>query len=293
MRKSYFIINPDSGNKQGKKLIPRINELWKKADIAYEVYITRDHTDIAVGVSNAILIEATEIIVAGGDGTILAIVNALDGYSISLGIIPCGTGNDFARSNGINLNSEKAISDILDHCITRKINIGKCNGFHFLNVASVGIDAAIVQRTKKVKKWVSGPLAYLISSIIEIIWYTPLEVTLTIEGESYQRTVELVAIANGKYYGGGMMIAPMADSTDGYFDVVMIRSMKKLRLIRLLPTLYSGSHLRESEVEIFKSKRIQIDFSSPQDLNLDGELSRTNHVSIEVEKYNIDIISAL
>lgn len=293
MRKSYFIINPDSGSRQGKKLIPRINELWEKANIAFEVYITKDHTDIAVGVSNAMLIEATEIIVAGGDGTILAIVNALDGYSIPLGIIPCGTGNDFARSNGINLNSEKAILDILDPRITKKINIGKCNGSHFLNVASVGIDAAIVQQTQKVKKWIRGPLAYLISSIIEIIWYNPLDVTLTIEGECYHRTVELVAIANGKYYGGGMMIAPMADSADGCFDVVMIRSMKKFRLIRLLPTLYSGTHLRESEVEIFKSNRVQIDFTSPTDLNLDGELSSATHVSIELEMYNITIYTTL
>lgn len=293
MRKSFFIINPDSGSRQGKKLIPLINELWEKAGIAYEVYITRDHADIAVGVSKAKLIEATEIIVAGGDGTILAIVNALDGYSIPLGIIPCGTGNDFARSNGINLNSEKAISDILNPRIKRKVNIGKCNGSHFLNVASVGIDAAIVHRTNKVKKWVSGPLAYLISSIIEIIWYAPLDVTLTIEGESYQRTVELVAIANGKYYGGGMMIAPMADSTDGYFDVVMIRSMKKFRLLRLLPTLYLGTHLRESEVEIFKSDKIQINISSPIDLNLDGELSSATHVSIEVEMYNIGIYTSI
>lgn len=290
MRKSYFIINPASGKGQGLKIVTRIEENWTSAGIDFQIHITRNHGDIAVGVENACRAGATEIIIGGGDGTILAVVNALAGREVPIGIVPCGSGNDFARSNGLPLDAEQALHLLLNARQVKEIDIGKCNGIYFLNVASVGIDAAIVRRTLQIKKWIRGPLVYLVASIIEIFFYTPMRIEIDVDGRSYHRIIELAAVANGKYYGGGMKIAPLADATDGMYEVVLISQMKKQRLLRLLPTLYSGAHVREPEVEVMAGKTITLHMACRSVINLDGELTAGSVMILEEPDHKISLL---
>lgn len=293
MRKSFFIVNPESGKKQGLRIVGTIEELWSQNKVRFQIYITKNHADIASGVHKALSEEATEIIVVGGDGTLLAVVNALEDVPIPIGIIPCGTGNDFARTQGLSLQVETAILHMLNWSNIKKVDVGKSDGSCFLNVASIGIDAEIVKRTQQVKKWAFGSVVYLISSLIEIMVYRPLDISLCIDGVEYQRTVELVAVANGRYYGGGMKIAPMADPTDGMYDVVLARKMKRLRLVQLLPKLYSGGHVGEPEVEIFRGQNIKIKSTQNTSINLDGELTYGNLLAIMRSNSKIAIIDII
>ncbi len=291
MRKTLFIVNPEAGKKEGKHLKSKIEKLWTQGKIGYEIYITQDHADISAGVEKAKAESFTEIIVVGGDGTLLAVVNALGDHAIPIGVIPCGTGNDFVRSQSIDLDINQALMIALTSDAVKDVDIGRCNSTGFLNIASVGIDAAIVKRTQSVKKWIKSPLAYLIASIIEIITYEPIQITLTIDGQVYHRRIELVAISNGRYYGGGMKIAPMANPSDGFYDLIVINKMKKRRLLWLLPRLYEGTHITEPEVEIFKGQNIQIASEAELNINMDGELTRGKLMNIEKPVRKIYIMS--
>ncbi len=293
MRRSFFVLNPASGSKQGMKIRGTIDDLWTQNGIWHEIYVTKDHGDIASAVKTAIAKNATEIIIVGGDGTLLAVVNALEGVAIPIGIIPCGTGNDFARTQGLPMQVEAALFNVLGWNIKRPVDIGRSSGSYFLNVASIGIDASIVKRTGQIRKWARGPAVYFLSSLIEIVNYKPLVISLCIDGIEYERTIELVAVANGCYYGGGMKIAPMANPTDGVYDVVLANKMSRLRLIQLLPKLYTGSHIGEPEIEIFHGRNIKISALKNTPINLDGELTEGNHLIVNASDSKIDIVTKI
>lgn len=269
-----------------------IEDLWLQNGIAFEIYVTKNHADIAVAVQRYIKSDANELIVVGGDGTLLAAVNALEDLSMPIGIVPCGTGNDFARTHGISLQADHALKNLLHWEATKDIDVGNSNGSHFLNVASIGIDAEIVKRTHQVRKWIRGPMVYLVSSIIEILFYKPLNISLSVDGHEFDRTIELVAVANGCCYGGGMKIAPMADPADGVYNVILAKKMNRLRLICLLPKLYAGSHVGEPEVEIYSGKDILIKLESDVTINMDGELTQGSILSINESKRKVRIITS-
>lgn len=289
MRKSFFIVNPASGNKKAVQLVALIEAIWSENEIPHEIYVTENHEDISRGVMLASKFNASEIIVLGGDGTILAVVNAQHDKSIPIGIIPCGTGNDFIRSQKMHRDPVAALRGLVDADKIESVDIGCCNGSYFINVASVGIDAAIVKRTQQLKKWFKGPFVYLLASIIEILRYQPQVLSMTIDGVHYKDSVELVAIANGRFYGGGMEIAPMANTSDGMFDIILIPKMKRYKLLRLLPTLYSGEHIDVPEVKVYRGREIIINSTTPFDANIDGEYFSERQITIQprVEKLNI------
>jgi len=291
MRKTYFLINPEAGKKQGRKLSTYIEKLWRSEGVSYKICMTKSHSDIALCVDQALKGDATEIIIAGGDGTLLEAITALNGSSIPIGVIPCGTGNDFIRSHKIGTEIGAALETALKAENLKTVDVGNCNGSYFLNVASIGIDAAIVKRTARFKKWLKGPLVYLVASIVEIFNDHSRQVSILIDGVSYERTVEMVVIANGRFYGGGMEIAPMADPTDGFYDIIVVKKMTRLRLLQLLPTLYPGKHIREPEVEIFKGRSIQIHSKEMMTINRDGELSEGFSVEIKKTTETIQIIT--
>jgi len=291
MRKTYFVINPESGKKQGRELSTQIKKLWENEGISYDICMTNSHSDIAVCVDKALKDGATEIIIAGGDGTLLEAVSALNGKRIPIGVIPCGTGNDFIRSHTIGTKINEALMTALKAENLKTVDVGNCNGSYFLNVASIGIDAAIVKRTESIKRWLKGPLVYLAASVVEIFNNHFRQVSILIDGVCYERIVEMVVIANGRFYGGGMKIAPMADPTDGFYDILVVNKMTRLRLLNLLPSLYSGKHIGEPEVEVFKGRTVQIHSKEMMTINRDGELCDGHLLEIEEMTLTMQIIT--
>jgi len=171
------------------------------------------------------------------------------------------------------------------------VDVGNCNGSYFLNVASIGIDAAIVKRTESIKRWLKGPLVYLAASVVEIFNNHFRQVSILIDGVCYERIVEMVVIANGRFYGGGMKIAPMADPTDGFYDILVVNKMTRLRLMNLFPSLYSGKHIGEPEVEVFKGRTVQIHSKEMMTINRDGELCDGHLLEIEEMTLTMQIIT--
>lgn len=289
MRKTYFIINPSAGKGTGLLLLPRIEQLWTANNTAYALRITENHEDIAKAAQDAIAAGATEVGIVGGDGTVLAVINGLMNSMLPIGIIPCGTGNDFIRAAAPDMTAESALAALMNLNGPRAFDLGHSNFGFFLNVASVGIDACIALRAQHLKKYIKGPAIYLIASLIEIIRFRPEALKVTMDGVVIEEPLTLVAIANGRYYGAGMPIAPNASLDDGSYEVIVAKHAGKLRLLRLLPRLLKGSHIFEPEVRIYRCQEIEIKSEKMLLVNHDGELSESNYLKADMHAAKINV----
>lgn len=233
------------------------------------------------------------IIACGGDGTINEVANGIldSGIDVEFGVLPSGTGGDFRRSLGMPQSTREA-ARALRNGKPRWIDVGRITfqshndetvSRYFLNVSSFGLAASIIERVKsnKALDWlplggVRGRAGFALSTLQEVVGLDPVTVRVKIDGreEKLLQTVNF-CVANARYFGGGMMIAPKAKLDDGYFDLVNIGDIRTAKIILNAYTLYKGSHLDLSEVKSSLAKKIEVLPASPGDeihLETDGEL---------------------
>jgi diacylglycerol kinase (ATP) len=271
--KIQFIINPVAGGGKASDLVPKIEQFMQNVEAESSIAITEKPKD-AIGLTKDALKEGYEKIVAvGGDGTVnevaLGIIEAGHGR---LGIVPSGTGNDLARSLGIPFSLEQALSIVLAGR-QKKIDIGAVNGRLFLNIASIGFDAAVVKTTERIKKWLKSGLAYFVGVLVTLIGFKDIKVRLQIDGKTVDKDVLLVAVGNGKYYGGGLKVLPMAEVEDGYFHVCVVNKMSKCQFLFFLPTIVQGRHVNITKhVEVYKTKQVRVSLADKAYVNTDGEI---------------------
>lgn len=286
MRKILFIINPVAGQGATKKYIPIIHDLMSELD--YDIKISKfegDATQIAKGNAPSY----TDIISVGGDGTLTEIIDGLDDFNGSLGILPAGTGNDFARSIELPKEAEKCL-EIIKSGQTKSVDLPSLNNHHFINVASFGIDGGVIRDTDKIKKHIPGTPAYILGSLKNIIGFKPYKVTIQIDEKKLEREIVLIAVGNGKYFGGGMKVTPEAEIDDGLLDVVLANKTRRSKLIKLFSQLFNGSHMSDKIVEHYKCKEFSIESDGDIFINTDGNLIGKVPAKISVGSKKIDVI---
>ena len=233
------------------------------------------------------------IIACGGDGTINEIANGilLSGEDVELGVLPSGTGGDFRRTLGLPINNREAAVVLRDGRtklidtgkVTFADHAGKTVSRYFLNVSSVGLAADIIKRVKsaKVFDWmpvesVRGRANFAVSTLLEVLDLDPAVVRVRFDdGEEHTLQTIAFCVANSRYFGGGMMIAPDAKINDGLLDVVNIGDIGTAKIIVNAYTLYRGTHERLDEVKSSLAKKIEISAADPSQeifLETDGEL---------------------
>jgi YegS/Rv2252/BmrU family lipid kinase len=244
------------------------------------------------------------MIVAGGDGTVHAVVNALpkQASASALGILPLGTGNDFARGLGINSIAQAMAQ--LRSGNTRTIDVGRIHfsGFDgapqsrcFVNVANVGLISAVVEAAQgsRLKTWFGSRLAYPLHAIATLRRYRGNELRVTLQdNKSIETKFLALAIANGTHFGAGMMIAPKAQHDDGLLDVIGICASPKVRAADLL-LLYKGTHLSHPAVRFHQVARLCITPVDGQRLlcEADGELLGEGACEVECMAAQIKVIA--
>ncbi len=286
--KTGYVVNPVAGKRKSVELIPRIKEAAQKRGQETCLYITEGPGD-AEKKAVAALIDGCRVVVAvGGDGTVNEVVNGIAESGAVMGVIPAGSGNDFARTLGIPLDFEEALECVLQG-ETRSMDVGLINGRRFVNVASVGFDAQVVLETYKIKKRIRGPLAYPLGVLKTLAGYRPFAMEIETDERTIRKQVLLAAVANGVYYGGGMKIAPEAVADDGLFDVLVVEDMPRLKILRLFPMIYSGRHLSRSEVEYFRTGKIKISCEEGH-INSDGEIIGSCPVEMVMHAGGITVI---
>jgi diacylglycerol kinase (ATP) len=233
------------------------------------------------------------IIACGGDGTINEVANGIlesNPEEIELGVLPSGTGGDFRRTLGMPTDAREAAKG-LKTGQTKKIDVGRVTFFnfageeisrYFLNVSSFGLSAAIIERVKTKNKFewlphdlLRGKATFAFSTLQEVLDlnYTTVRVKIDEREEKLLNTINF-AVANSRFFGGGMKIAPDAQLNDGLFDVVNIGDIKTAKILLNAYTLYAGSHLNLEEVNHIHAKRIEVKPANGQEIHLetDGEL---------------------
>lgn len=273
MDRRLFIINPVAGGGKAKKLLPVIDKYMVKTGKIYDIVLTSRPKEATIISKQAIEKGYTTIVAVGGDGTINEVaIGILESGKGTLGIIPSGTGNDLARTLNIPFDPIEAM-DIIIKGNKKQIDIGFVNNNPFLNIASIGLDSEVVKNTEKIKIRIRSRIAYVIGVLSTLFNFKDKRVQLEIDDVSMDKNIFLIAVGNGKYYGGGLKILPMAIAEDGYFHVCVINKASKIKLLFLFPSIFKGKHIKfRKDVEIFKAKKIKIVTEEKTYLNIDGEI---------------------
>ncbi len=268
----YIIFNPTAGAGRSQKAMHAVAQHLTQKQIAYKVDETQ-YPKHAVTLARAAIGKGyAGIISVGGDGTLLEVAGELHGTEEKLGIIPAGTGNDFRRAVHVSKNPVEALETILEG-YSKKVDIGFLGENRpFLNVAGTGFDVEVIRNTEKVRRIVTGGLAYFLGIVMSLFRYKSIAVDITANGQTLNRHVLLIAVANGKCYGGGLNVAPHASVNDGLFNVVILNHIPKWRILFELPKLKKGQLERISVAEQFQCSEINIRCQTPQRFDIDGEV---------------------
>jgi diacylglycerol kinase (ATP) len=268
--KTLFIINPQAGRGAGLRTWQRLQKLVareKGVDAVVPANATRTRTAAAEAVRAGI----ERVIVVGGDGTLTTVVGELARTDTVLGVIPAGTGNDFCRNNGIPGRLEEALAVAMG-TQTRRIDLGQVAGRHpFLNAAGLGFDAEVATAAAAFPARLGGTLPYLLGALSTLVWYRPVRVDVSVDGQRHVGPAMLVAVANGRCYGGGMQIAPAASPDDGELDVCIAGPLRRWELLRLLRRVYTGGHVTHPQVRMLRGRQVRLRVADPVRLHLDGE----------------------
>lgn len=284
-----LFANPTAGRGRTARRLPRIEALFNDAGFAVEVRESRAVGDLERQVRAAVDAGHDSIVVAGGDGSIHEAVNGIMSAANqgALGVVPTGTGNDFAKACGISLDWEHATQALADRLAAksalRHIDVGRMNDRYFANGAGIGFDAKVT-RVARAYRWPIGDFVYLVAIMRCLVdgIATP-ELSIVADSGSWTGPVTLANVSNGPWIGGMFEIAPMADNADGRLELVIAAPVSRTRLLRLLPLLIRGRHMRENEVTHAGVTRVTVSASAPVPSHLDGEvLPLASHFELEV-----------
>jgi diacylglycerol kinase (ATP) len=258
MRSVTVLTNPAAGNGHAPEAaaaaIARLRELGVQVS-----EIEGDSAAEALELARKAVADGTDALVAaGGDGLISIAWQALAQSGIPLGIIPGGTGNDHARLFHIPVDDPAAAADVIARGTTETIDLGKVGDRWFGTVLSSGFDSLVTDRANRLR-WPRGPMRYNVAMLVELAQLRPIPYRIVLDDQTIELDAAMVTVGNGTSYGGGMLITPNAEVTDGLLDVTVVAAGSRLRLVRLFPTVYKGTHVDLDEVQTFRSRRVRLE----------------------------------
>ena len=298
--KTHIVLNPYAGRWKGAKLYHKLIQY-----VRHLKYLERFQVTTAPGEAIQIARDtpAELVVAAGGDGTVNEIVNGIlqSNSEKLLGVIPIGSGNDFAKM--LNLKPFKikvAIESIKRRRITtsdvgiiRFIDeFGNSGERFFINGVGVGFDAVVANESRKIKH-LRGILLYLLALLKSLKDYETPEMEVYIDGKKIKEKIFLVAVGNGKSAGGGFLLTPDAKINDALLDVCLVSDLSILRVLQVLPTVLKGKQIQYPEVTMFKAKEIEISSNSNLTMHADGEIIGTSlrWIKISIIPSAVEVIS--
>ncbi len=299
--KHYILVNPVSGNKKGKKRGITIRKLLKKYGIDATMIISKysgNLTEIAKALSSK---HNCRFYSVGGDGTLNEIISGMYGTDSEVVVIPSGTGNDFIKS----ISKYKSMRKIIINSINTKstpTDILKVNNNKYcINILNAGFDAMVAKNVDHFRwlPFISGKMKYYLAIFYTLIrnknykfklkTYCKIDEKMT-DITTLKQNFTLIAICNGKYYGGGVIPCPHANVNDDMMDICAIDSTKVRQKIILLPKYTKGKHIGHPKAHIYKSQKVHIVSNHKFPVSNDGEVFYTNKLSVEVIKDAINIV---
>ena len=289
MKKVRFIYNPYSGENNIINEIDNVIKLHQEVGLTVVPYRIQKGKDLAEALD---IIDKTYsyILIAGGDGTVDSLVNAMKqrNINIPIGILPVGTANDFGKFINMPSDIQEACKQILDSKPVA-VDVGKINDKYFINVASTGLFTDISQKIDVNLKNTIGKLAYYLKGLEELPNFRKLKVKLSSKECDYEGEMYLLLVFNGKT-AGNLNLATEAEITDGKLDVIMFKAIQIIELLPLFIKLLKGEHLDSDKVVYFKTDDVYIESSEDIVTDIDGERGPDFPLRIQCIKGGIKLL---
>lgn len=265
-----LVINPVAGQGKGATVGTYVAGYLNSRGIKYEIIIGRSGIDQADSLQRFLdrNPDCSGVIAVGGDGLLHLVLQKITPAQVPLAVIPAGTGNDFVRTLGWSPDDVDAILQAVLSKNPQSVDLGLVDGEWFAAILSTGFDS-IVNEKANTMSWPKGPMKYNVAIAIELPRFTPHHYEIVLDDRTISTQAMLIAVANGRSYGGGMLVCPHADIADGYFDVMVLHPVSKLEFIKVFPRVFKGTHITHPAVEIVRSKSVKI--SSDAVAYADGE----------------------
>lgn len=266
-----IIVNLNAGKNKGASALKTVETLLIGKEIPYTIHKTRSvghAAELARKISSK---KGAKIIAMGGDGTFNEIINGIVDFDTVLGFIPCGTGNDYIKATHVPKDTRKALDLILKDNVgyTDFIQIGDRRA---LNCAGAGMDVDVLVRYGQMKR-LKGKLKYYASLIDVLLHLRFHKMRVTIDGQVSEKSVFMIAVANGCCIGGGMKISPESKVDDGMFNLIIVNEVKRSKVLPLLiKFLRGGRHINEPCTESYLAKEVKIELLDDGKTQVDGEV---------------------
>ena len=289
-----LLTNPMAGHGNAPHAAERAFARFQECGVDVTAIVGRDPDHARELVHDALAHGTDALVVVGGDGVISLALQALAHSDTPLGIIPAGTGNDHAREYGLPVGDPAAAVDVIVAGQTETIDLGHIRGADgtgtwFGTIAATGFDSLVSDRVNRMS-WPHGRMRYNLAIVAEISQLRLLPFRLVLDGEREIVTdLTLAAFGNTRSYGGGMLICPGADHADGLLDITMIRSGSRMRLMRLFPTVFKGTHVDLDEVITDRARTITVE-SPGINAYADGEYACALPVEISAVPHALKIL---
>lgn len=266
-----FVYNPVAGKGKAQRFRCSIEREMKSLGIAHCFWETRCEKDATRIARELTRRGETDIVAMGGDGTVNEVLNGLeDPVKVRLGIIPCGSGNDFAAVIGIPSTPEGALRTLLD-CEAKPTDYLECSGVRGLNIIGAGIDVEILKRYAKAK-FLKGSLNYFVSLLSALRHFEFYRFRTEYAGRADDHNALIVCACNGRRLGGGIGICPAAEVDDGLLDIVLVENVRKGMIPRALIELMRGKILEQRYTLHERVQGVRAVFAEPTTVQVDGEL---------------------
>ncbi len=258
------LTNPMAGHGNAPHATERAVTRFQELGIDVVAIVGRDAAHARELAQEAVDEGTDAFVVVGGDGVIRLALQVLARSGIPLGIVPAGTGNDHAREYRLPTADPAAAVDVIAAGRTETVDLGHIRGpdgsqTWFGTIAATGFDSLVSDRVNRMR-WPHGRMRYNLSILAEITKLRPLPFRLVLDGQREIATdLTLAAFGNTRSYGGGMLICPNADHSDGLLDITMVRAGSRTKLIRLFPTVFKGTHVDLDEVTTERARTVTVD----------------------------------
>jgi diacylglycerol kinase (ATP) len=257
-RRVALVVNPTSGRGLGARIAPLVRERLAAAGLTVDVHATTCAEDVGKISAEVVASGADAVALIGGDGTIHLGAQVLAESGMPFGVIPAGTGNDFARGIGVPLKDPAAAADLIVAGKTRTIDLAVAEGRFITTVVAGGFDSLVNKRANAMS-WPKGNSRYTVATLAELRTFKPLEYVVTVDDEVIETKAMLVAVGTGPTYGGGLQICAGAEIDDGLLDITIIEPVSRLTLLQLFPKLSKGTHVGHPRVRALRGRSVRIE----------------------------------
>ncbi len=278
--KVAVVANPTSGRGKGATLIPHVERQLRALGVEHAIHVSHNAQDPERLARTAAADGADVVAALGGDGHVGACVNGVmrAGASAALAVIPAGTGNDFARLIGIDPKEPLRAVQVLRAPTTKRIDVVRLKlpqgERYYVNVAGAGFDSEANAYANRMR-WFKGKTKYVIATFVLLPGFRAGRFRITVDGKGHDVPGMLIAVGNGRSYGGGMRVCPDAKVDDGVLDITVVGEVSKLDFIKTFPKVFTGRHISHPKVQQLRGAEVSITAERTLQVFADGEHAGT------------------